>query len=101
MTEQTLRPPPLTGDYVSKLVQVIVKQVGLQDFKSTGKGDEDIRSIACRAANADVERNELWKGVVTITQLIDATPDIPEAFKAVIMVAILKARGNAELAKKV
>lgn len=100
MTEQTFAPPkrPLfTGDAVSQLVQVIVRDVNLQGFKATGKGDADVRQLAIRAFNSFTERQELWNGIADLLKLIDTTPGLPESFLAGLSATVLRTRANIDL----
>jgi hypothetical protein len=103
VTGQTVQPPrlaPLHGDAISQLVQLIMRNLSVTDFKATGKGDDDITAVVKRMANAEMASRELWKAMGDFVNLLDATPGLPESLKAVVSLGILRARGNAELSKK-
>lgn len=87
------------GDAVSRLAQALAKEVGIDGFHWTGKGDQDIRAICIRAYNAEIIRKNLWDSVMEITQLPN-WKELPEAIQATVMATILRARACIELTQK-
>jgi hypothetical protein len=100
MTEQTFKQTPMSGDAVSQLVQLLVKEIGLKNFKATGKGDADIRSVVTRAFNSDLGRQELWNMTSDFLKLIDETPGLPESFLATVSAGVLRARACVDIGQK-
>jgi hypothetical protein len=95
MTEYTAGP----GDAVSRLLQVIAKEVGVKDFRWTGKGNEDIKQVLVRMYNAELIKDSLWSGMLELTQIKDWL-ELPETIQAQSMAIILRARAIIELQQK-
>lgn len=95
------KPPLLTGDSTSQLVQVITRDVGLKNFKCSGNGANDIRRLACLAYNTSLTADTLWTMAREFTHAIDAHREaVPESFRAIVSIAILRARSNVDLGSK-
>lgn len=96
------KPPLLTGDATSQLVQVTVRDIGMKNFKASGNGAQDIRRLACLAYNSATTADELWKMAREFTQAIDQHKDkLPESFRAIVSAGILAARSNVDLSSKI
>lgn len=90
--------PPLRGDATSQLVQTMARSIGLQ-IKATGKGNEDIALLVQRTYNAELSREEIWKGVAELFQMAEMGT-LPEPMKAKIAGIILRAKSNTEIGAK-
>lgn len=95
MTEVTVG----AGDSVSKLLQVIAKDVGVKDVTYTGKGQDDAKNIITQLYNSRLIKDSLWQGMTELCQMKEMK-ELPESIQAKIMAIILTARGKIELGLK-
>lgn len=86
------------GDPTSQLVQLMVREVGMKNFRAAGVGAQDIRRLACIAFNASTTAEELWKMTRIFLAAIDEHEGaIPASFKAIVSAGVLNARSNVDL----
>lgn len=84
------------GDSVSRLLQVIAKDVGLVGMRWGGTGGADVRLVMVELYNTRLVRDSLWSGLHELCQMPELK-ELPESVQAKIMAIILTARANAEL----
>jgi hypothetical protein len=87
------------GDSVSRLLQVIAKDVGLTGRRWHGKGMEDARAILVELYNAQLLKDALWTGLQELCQMSELK-ELPEAVQAKIVAIILTARAKFEIKMK-
>lgn len=95
MTEVTVG----AGDSVSKLLQVIAKDVGIKNLRFVGKGQDDAKAILVDLFNSRLVKDSLWQGMTELCQMPEMK-ELPEAIQAKMMAIILTARAKIELGSK-
>lgn len=87
------------GDCVSKLLQVLARELGLKRVWS-GEGRKDARDILVELHNTMTMKHQLWIGLAELYAMPELK-ELPENVQAKLMSIILASRANAELATKV
>jgi hypothetical protein len=87
------------GDAVSRLLQVVAKEVGVTDLRWLGKGHEDAKAILVRLHNSDLVRIHLWSALDELLRMPE-WPQLPESIQAATLAIILRARACIELQQK-
>jgi hypothetical protein len=87
------------GDAVSRLLQVFAMDVGVKDVRWTGKSNDDIRLVLTRMYNAELVKDSLWDGMMTLAQMKEWLA-LPESIQAQVFAIILRARALIELGSK-
>jgi hypothetical protein len=87
------------GDAVSRLLQVIAKDVGVKDVRWTGKSNDDIRLVLTRMYNAELVKDSLWEGMMTLARMKEWL-ELSESIQAQVFAIILRARALIELGSK-
>lgn len=86
------------GDSVSKLLQVLAKEMGVKRIW-TGDGRQDARAVMADFHNVTQLKDELWKGIRELYEMPELR-ELPERVQAKLMSIILARRANAELKAK-
>lgn len=87
------------GDSVSRLLQVVAKDVGITGIKWHGRGKEDVRAVMLELFNSLTVKDVLWEGVKELMGMPELT-SMPEPLQAKIAAIILTARAKIELQLK-
>ena len=87
------------GDAVSKLLQVLAKDIGIKDIKFIGKGMEDAKNILTQLHNSKLITESLWTGLTELYQM-PQMKEFPEPIQAQLMAIILTAKAKIELGSK-
>lgn len=89
------------GDEVSKLLQMCARSLKIgQEIRFGGVGNEDILRLMVRMFNAELAAREAWRALEKILK-IKELPELPETVQAEIMGAILRAKSNIQLSRKI
>ena len=88
-----------SGDAVSQLVQLALRNAKLGGFNLSGKGHEDVQRVVNYAKNQETAQRELWDLVSFIVKhpLIKAELATNESMQAEVAAHILRARACIDL----
>lgn len=84
------------GDAVSKMLQVIAKDLKVAGIKWIGKGPEDCRQLLVEIYNVRLLKDALWIGMRELLAMKEMT-ELPEPLQAKIAAIVLNARAQFEL----
>jgi hypothetical protein len=87
------------GDSISRLLQVVAKESGVQGMRWTGKGREDMKAAMLELYHARLMKDALWVGLQELCNMPELK-ELPESVQAQIAAIVLTARAKFELGIK-